>query len=293
MTNTSRFPVTVDGHRLDTHAYRIETLGGMRSFPKQRITTYEIPGRDGLGVEFQDSLEEGRFIIKVWLVDVDEDGDIPLNRRAQYEANLDFFGNLIADMRGRTAVIDMTMGDASVRRTEGILTETVTPDVFSRYAARLAMAFMLPNTTWRDTASQDFSFTDAVSAGATTITTMTGSSAPIDDGRFLITGPINNPMLTDPHSGQWVQLAKNLGSGDAWLFDSGARVSRYGAGLTLASSNTAGTDGWPDTSYNGQYKLFTMRPYLSSGSRVVRLTLTGSSSTSATALAVRATRKFL
>lgn len=292
MANTSAYPLTIDGVRLDTFAYNVETLSGRRGLPKQRYTPMEIPGRDGLAIDFHDSVDDGSLILKMWIVQADVDGNVPANKRQQFETNLDFLLNLFADARGRVIDIRQTMGDGTVRRTDGVVKETMTPDMFGENSARMSVAFMLPNTWWEDLASADFSFTNALVPSATNVTTMTGATAPIDDGRFLVTGPVTNPRVIDVHSGQYTQLTRTIAAANQWLFDAKNRVSRYGAGLTLNSADTAGSDGWPDTSYNGRFKMMTMRPYPVSGTRQVQLQLTGTSGSAATALAVRAKRKF-
>jgi hypothetical protein len=293
MTFTSTAPLTLNGVRLDTLAYSIETVGGRRMLPKQRVTMVQIPGRDGAAVDFDDAFEEGRLILKMWIVDADVNGNVPFNQRAQFEANLDAIFSLLATTRGRTITVQQTMADGSIRQTNAIITEEMTPDIFGPNAARMNIGLTLPDVWWEDVSSSDFSFTDALTPSFTNITTLAGASAPIDDGRYLVTGPVTNPRVIDVASGQWAQLTRTLAAGNMWLFDAKTRVSRYGAGLTLNSADTAGTDGWADTSYSGRFKLMTLRPAVVSGVRQVQVQVTGTSGSAATALGVRAKRKFV
>lgn len=286
------YPLSVNGFRLDTMAYSIETMSGRRTLPKQRVTAVQIPGRDGVAVEFDDSFEETPFVLKIWVVDTDEDGQIMANKRMQFEKNLDAIMNMIAVSRGRMIELLQTMGDGTVRRADAVLTEAMTPDFFGPNAANMSIGFILPNVWWEDTVTQDFSFANALVPASTNVTTLDNGTAPIDDARYLVTGPVTNPRVIDVSTGQWVQLTRTLAAGNMWLFDAKNRVSRYGAGLTLNSADTAGTDGWIDTSYSGRFKMMTLRPTLTSGVRRVRVQMTGTSGSAATALAIRARRKY-
>lgn len=292
MTNTSSTPITIDGNRLDTWAYNVETLSNRHMVPAQRFSTVKIPGRDGLAIDFEDAVDEGRIVLKIWLVDCDENGNFSYDRRAQFDRNLDFFLNLIAETRGRVIEVQQTMADGTIRRADGIITEAVTPDMFGPLSAKMALAIMLPNSWWEDTATADFSFTDALTPTTTTVTILTGATAPIDDARFLVKGPVTNPRVIDLRTGAYAQLTRTLSGTEYWLFDAKTRVSRYGTSFTLNSADTAGTDGWADTSYTGAYKILSLRPYLVGGNREVRVRLTGTSGSSATALSIRAKRKY-
>jgi hypothetical protein len=290
---TSSYPLTFDGERLDTYAYSIETVSGRRTAPKQRFATVEIPGRDGAYIDFQDSFEPGLCVLKIWLIPVDVDGVTPASRRTQFEANLDYIMNLVGNARGRLIELRQTMGDASVRRTSAIVSEVATPEMFGPNSARMSIALTLPDSVWEDVSTADFTYSNAVTAGLTAVTTLRGGTTPTDNARFLITGPVTNPRLADSSSGEWIQLTQTVAAANMWLFDAGTRISRYGSGLTLSSADTAGADAWANTSFSGSFKMLSLRPKLASGFRDVKVTLTGTSTTAATAVGIRAKRKYL
>jgi hypothetical protein len=295
MVTTSAWPVTIDGARIDTLGYNIETLSGRDYLPVQRYTTQVIPGRNGVQVAYEDAFEQGLFVLRGWVIGADADGNVPTTQRQEFEKNMELLFGLLANARGRNVELRQTSAaTGGVRRANGILTEAVTPELFSPEAARFVMTFTLPDGVWEDvTTPADFSLVNAVSVGASNVTTLLDGTAPIDDGRFLVTGPVATPRLTDVSSGAWIQLNRTLAAGQNWLFDCNTRVSRFGTGLTLASADSSGTDDWPNTVHSGQFSMFKMHPYLFSGvTRYPRLTLTGTGSTAATAFAVRAKRKY-
>ena len=83
-----------------------------------------------------------------------------------------------------------------------------------------------------------------------------------------------------------------LGAGDAWLFDADTWVSRYGAGLTLDSADTAGTDGMPVTEWSSASVMLTLTPTRAAGARKVMVRLNGTGRDGTTSLKVRARRKY-
>ncbi len=296
MVNTSAYPVTIDGLRMDTLAWNIETLSGRDHLPVQRYSSQVIPGRSGYMVAYEDAFEPGVFGVKGWVIGCDVDGNVAAGARPQFEKNIDTLFNLIANCRGRDVELQQSSAATGLtRRASGILTDAFTPEMFGENSASFTLVFTLPNSVWEDTVlPADFSLANAVAVGASNVTTLADGTAPIDDGRYLITGPIATPRLTDVSSGAWVQLNRTLAAGQNWLFDAGTRVSRFGTGLTLASADSAGTDDWPNTVHSGQYTMMKMHPYLFSGTtRYPRLLLTGTGSTTATAFAVRAKRKYV
>ena len=109
MTNTWRLPVTVDGVRLDTKAYTIERLTGLRSLPRTRSGDVVVPGLHGVVASRYDDYEPGEIALRMWVRDVDEDGrpvSGDVHRRQQLDRNLD---KLFALFRTRQRLLDVRM----------------------------------------------------------------------------------------------------------------------------------------------------------------------------------------
>lgn len=294
VVQTTKYEVTFDGVQFHDYAMNLETLTGRRGAPAQRISTTVVPGRDGVIVDFDDSFEPGQFIVKGWVRGCDERGVVPSlsSARREFDQNVDTLFGLLGSARGRAITLTQRMGDQSVRTAKGIVTDIVTPDMFAPNAAKFAVSFMLPESFWEEDAI-DWLVADATSRSSWGVNTLEGSTAPIDDLRIAVAGPIGGPRLTDIVTGQWVQLNRTLGVGEVWLMDAGLRITRYGTALSVESANTAGSDGFADTVFSGRFKMFSMRSGIVGESRMPIIGLTGSGATTATSLTIRGSKKFL
>src|SRR5689334_4925585 len=98
MTNTSTIPVTIDGVRLDTLAYNIETLEGRMSFPGSRGENAIVPGDDGSIFIPNKSFEDTTKTLKMWVRGADVNGLVPImsTRMAEFRSNMDRLFRLFA-----------------------------------------------------------------------------------------------------------------------------------------------------------------------------------------------------
>jgi hypothetical protein len=297
MTNTTTLPLTVNGVRLDTLGYNVETLDGRNIMPRQRYATQVVPGKNGVVVDFEDAYDVGQLIIKMWVIGRDVNGAVTAaSERAEFEKNLDTLWNLFG-RRGSTLSVQQTMADGRVMQCDAVVTDIISPTMFAENSGRFSVAMDLPDSVWYDvTIPSDFTLTNAANPTSINVTTLTGATAPIDDGRFLVTGPIANPRIIEKSTGEYAQLSRTLAAGETWLFDVGTRAVRYGTAaqaLTLNSTDTAGSSDIANLSFTGRFKFFVMRPFETGSGRMPQLQLTGTGTTAATAIAVRARRKYL
>jgi hypothetical protein len=187
----------------------------------------------------------------------------------------------------------------STRRAFAKVTDTLTPDVNAiGTAGTFTVALSVPAGCWEDPTSTDWFSSVLASGTAVEVTSLRGATERNQDGVILVTGPGNNPRVTDPSTGAYVQLNQNLAAGQAWRINLQTWDSRYGAGLTLASADGSGTDGAPSTVWGGASTVAaytTLQPARTPGDPVRRtwltLTVTGGL-TSSTRLSVRARRKY-
>lgn len=109
MTNTSPLPYTVDGVRLDTLAYNIESLSGTRQLPRTRSGDVVVPGLHGVVPSTYDDYESGELALRMWVRDTDENGNHVLtdvHRKQQLDRNLD---RLFALFRSSPQLMDVRM----------------------------------------------------------------------------------------------------------------------------------------------------------------------------------------
>lgn len=92
ITHPAALPITVNGVRLDSLAYNVETLTGQRSLPRTRNRDVVVPGLHGVVPSRYDDYEAGELGLRMWVRDVDENGDRPtadVHPKQQLDRNLD------------------------------------------------------------------------------------------------------------------------------------------------------------------------------------------------------------
>lgn len=296
MTNTSSVPVTVDGVRLDTLAWNIENLTGRLGAAQRRGENRILPGRHGRLHKKYKRYDQNTLVYSMWVAGCDEDGDIPVDSSAykEFRKNLDALNDLFSPGH-RLLDVRQTWPDGD-RQVLAELGQAYDPTVLGiSPTAKFSVELIVPGAFWQDTADSDYASAVDLSSQNVTLdlNTFAGSTAPIDDGIYCIEGPCNNPRLTDPATGHYIQLNQVLAVGSSWRFNSGTWSSRVGVGLTVASADTAGTNAVEDTVYVGphtpRYMSLIPRGVLSPQ---IKYTATGGT-TAATQVNVRARRKYL
>lgn len=117
MSFTNERPLSVDGTRLDTLAYNIESFDGRRQLPGVRTNDVIVPGRHGEVASIYDDFEPGRIILRMWVRSTDVDGNTVTdkNPKDQLQLNLD---RLFALFRPRNRLLTVTQqtGPSTVAR---------------------------------------------------------------------------------------------------------------------------------------------------------------------------------
>lgn len=173
--------------------------------------------------------------------------------------------------------------------------DSIQPDVNTPgTSAMFTVGLQIPAAVWEDYLSVDESWNTGYASRD--VIALRGGTERITDAILTVLGPATNPTLRDPNTGAYVTLNRTLAAGEVWRVNCGTWSSRYGAGLTVASLDTDGTDGIAQTTWGGmvnQSALLTLTPVLETGIRRVRVGLTGTGFTSGTTtVTVRARRKW-
>ena len=292
MTTTSAIPLTIDGVRLDTLAWNIETLEGRLTFPSTRAERPVIPGDDGAVFIPNQSFDEGVQTLSMWVRGCDVDGAIPGGSSAMQE----FRTNLLK----LTRIFGIKHRMLDVRQTwpAGVIQYYASVDDtfdFSGNAlnksAKFAVVLKIPDVFGQDVNTTDYSSATNLTTGTTlTLTALDGGSAPVRDAIIVVNGPATNPRLTNPETGEWVQLNATIASGTNWRFNCATWETRTGAGLTVSSSDTTGTSRVAETAYgSGGARFMTLTPR---DAGPPQLTLTGTGLGTNTQVLIRARRKF-
>lgn len=294
MTFTSDRPIVIDGVRLDTLAWNVEKIN--RRVAGRRSGDWELPGVDGVVASLNDPLEATTFGLEMFVMGTDVDGSVPpAGKGATFRANLDEILHLFGKRHGLLDVRD-TVSAGVERRAWAKVVDAVEPDVnLPGSSGRLAFGLVIPAGMWEDPNAQDWSASSWASGTAKEVTTLAGSTERITDAVVLVQGPVTNPRVTDPATGAYVQLNQALSASQLWRVNVGTWTSRYGTGLGLGSSDTTGTDAQASTVYGGtrnQAHFLPLVPIRDTGARRVKIALSGTGITTATAVSVRARRKY-
>jgi hypothetical protein len=292
MTTTSQIPITVDGVRLDTLAWNIETLNGRLAIPSVRGSDPIVPGDDGSVFIPNKNYDTGKLTLSMWVRGSDIDGLIPggSSKMAEFRKNLDSITKLFT-VRHRLLDIQQTWPGPQTIQYKA---QVVQPWDFSANAvdprAKFAVELNIPGVFGQDVNTTDFSSATGLTTGTTvTINTHAGHTAPINDAILVVRGPATNPRLTNPDTGEWVQYNGTIATGSDWRIDCGLWETRTGVGIGLSSG--AGTNVVANTQYaGGGARFIRLTPRSSGGPQVV---LTGTGFSTGTQVLARARRKFI
>ena len=294
MTNFSVHPWTVDGERLDTLAWGVEahrrTAGGL--VPGD----VPLPGLDGTVPSFYDAREPGNITLSMYVLGTDANGVVPGGEDAQERVrrNLDDLLQLFGQTHRLIDVRELVKAGEE-RQFLAKVTDKLEPEIRAGGLGRLVVSCQVPGSYGRDTATADWTQTAVVSGTVYDVTTLTGSSAPVNDAIVLLKGPFATGVtIYDQASGQWVRLNTLASSTQAWRLNSGTWSTRHTTNLLISDPDTAGIDraGITDTTGIHPY-LLRLTPSRSGGVRKVQVRVVGTGFTSGTALTVRARRAYL
>lgn len=288
-------PITVDGVSLDTVAWNIEAK--TRQWPAARAGDAVLPGVDGVAPSLNDDLDLTTLTLSMWVLGTTTAGTIPggSTPMAQCRANLDQLAHMFGKRHTLLDVQEQVDAAGTLRQAWCKVTDAIAPEVRAGGVGKFTAQLQLPEGLWQDVTPADWTSTPTIISGNFyEITTLQGATGPINDAIILVTGPVTNPVLTDYATGAHVQLNAAIPSGQFWRLNVDTWATRYGAGLTLTSSDTTGTSGDGIThSGGGNARFLRLQPTVVTGLRRVQIALTGTGITAATAITVRARRKYL
>jgi len=296
MTTTSAIPITVDGVRLDTYAWNIETKNGRFYVPGVRGSNAQVPGRHGSLFVPSKKFDDGRFILSMWAQGTDVNGAAPGSGTEynQFRKNMD---QLMSLFTKRPFLMDVQKDDGSgtMRQAFCEVIQAIDPDVFGvNPTGKFTVELDIPGVFWQDTADQNYSsLTGVTTSFSFSLAAFAGATAPMEDLYLVVDGPIANPRIIDAATGHYIQYNGTVAGGNQWVVNTTLWTSKVGAGIAFTQS---GTDVTNLTVFTGahapRYLALTPKNGDLTTAPTMQLTNTGSSS-GATQMRVRGRRKFL
>lgn len=254
MVNTSRWPVTVDGVRLDTLAWNIRTRNGRDLQAPIAGEDIDTGMRDGTIFSAHKKYGPGRLIFDMWVGGTDADGVIPVSGDDYYKyiQNLD----LLKRMFGVThRLLDVRLqydaAGTDIRQALCQKTAIITPEMKALYpyTADLTVELTLPGAFLQRVADSNYVSGIGLTAGDKSLTAAFGAAtAPMRDLWIVVDGPGTNVRLTDRNA-HYIQYNGVIANGSQWVVNTMEHTSKVGVADIAFTLN--GTDVYAQTEYAG------------------------------------------
>lgn len=294
MTNTSQYPVTIDGVRLDTLAYNISTKMGRDLAASSASANIDTEMRHGELWVPHKKYGPGRLVLDMWVGGTDEDGAVPVggDDYKKYRENLDDLRRMFG-VRGRLLDIRIQLDKlgTSIRQCFGEVTNVIDPEMLASYpyTAQMKVEVNVPGAFWQDVADSNFDSGSAVAANSDhPLPAFAAGTAPMVDLYTVLDGPATNPKLIDSRNGHYDQYNGIVPLGQQWVVNTTLHTSKVGVGIAFTQG---GTDVYAQTVFAGGHApaLFG----ISADPAGPQIRLEGSGFGAATRLRVRGKIKYL
>lgn len=221
----------VDGVPLDDARGRWRLLKGttVGLGASVRAVSMTIPGVDGTSSPGVETRDEAALALKLAV------------RGDSYEEMVANYAGL-SMLLAPTSPVEVTRRVGSLEWSQSARGRTIDQPTFSaaRKEHTVTATLRLPSVFWRGPVD-DWSVSGPSSGASHEVTTLTGSSGPVDDALILIGGPANQPRVTCGSS--WFELGLSLTASQSALVDCATWKVRAGSGVTFSGggSDRSGT----------------------------------------------------
>lgn len=282
--------ITVDGVELNNYAYLITERTGWDNTPALVGENIKVPGRDG-EIWREKSYGPGRVVLDLYVSGRDANGSVPagFTEETKFRANLDKLFQLFTK---RTGLIEVQKQyeDGVQRYNYAEVGAVISPKyVANTNTATMTVELVFPNPIWSTPISVTNSGT-LTNGAQITLSNFAGSTAPISDALFLVTGPFTALTIFDNVSGKSISLSIQLTAGQKWRFDSGAFTSQTGTDLTILGTGTP-TNALLFTTFTGP-RFLELNP-VPEANYAPRLDIAGAGFTAASTITVKGSRKWI
>jgi hypothetical protein len=286
MTVTTAETLTAGGVVLNTLAMNIESLTGRLTVAPIRTDNLLVPGRHGRLRTTTKYYEEGQITLPMWVLGCDANGGVPSDPRSQFYTNLDTLTSLFRPGDGMVDLVH-TLPDLTQREALCEVTDVID---FSSMAygvpyAKFSVAMRVPDAFWQEPDLLSITLPANFSGQ---ITQLTGTTAPIVDSIFEITGPTSNIVVESLFNGS------TLENQDYFTYTGSIPAGKtltVNCGTWQLTGSSGFTPNYADFSHNGPPRWLTLVAGLTGFGPELEIVTSGS--TGATKVVLQARRKFL
>lgn len=260
MVNTSKWPVTVDGVRLDTLAYNVSTRTGRDIAPGLAGSNVSTEMRDGELWVPHKKAGPGTFVLKMWVAGTDEDGVVPVGNDDywKYRQNLDMLLRMFHVTHRRLDVRQQwDVAGTKVRQAMCEVGTIITPEMLAAfpYTSEMTVELRIPDAFWQDVADSNYDSQVLIPGGILANTDLplpgfAAGTAPMRDLYVVVDGPITNPKVIDYRSAHYVQLNAAVPGGQQWVVNTAEWTSKVGSGIAFTQN---GVDMYASTVFAGSH----------------------------------------
>lgn len=255
MVNTSKYPITVDGVRLDTYAYNVSTRAGRDIGSGAQGAN--IPSLlDGESWVSNKKAPAGKAYLRMWVSGTDVDGNNTADDYYTYRTNLDMLKRMFA-VRNRLLDVreQLDISGAHIRQALAEVTAAIEPEMVasSPYTSTFNVELNIPGGFWQDVADTNYDSVTLLPGGIPTNTDVNLpafalATAPMRDLYVVVDGPATNPKIIDNRNGHYIQLNAAVANGSQWVVNTSLWTSKTGVGIAFTQS---GTDQYDITEFAG------------------------------------------
>lgn len=224
MTATTSETLSVNGVNLNTLAKNITSLTGRLRAPALRTDNVTVPGRHGSLRTVNKRYEEGQIVLPMWVRGNDDD-EASVGRETFF-TNVDTLTQLFRPGAGLLTVLH-TLPDGSQRRALAECTEAINLTMVSGGEwpyATFSVALRVPSVFWEDVTATSVDLAYNFSGN---VTQLAGTTAPIEDAIYTISGPCTSCTVEARYDGgamddpQYFTYSGTIGTGQTLVVNSG------------------------------------------------------------------------
>lgn len=252
MANTSSYPITVDGVRLDNYAWNISTKSG-RDLVVAAVGSNIATGmRDGELWVPDKKAGPGRAVLSMWVGGTDEDGVVPTDSYLKYRQNLDKINRMFS-VRHRLLDVrqQLDLDGLHIRQAMCEMTALIDPEFATNfpYTSRMVVELGIPAGFWQDVADTNYDSGAGIVANTDiNLAAFDLATAPMRDLWLVFDGPGTNVKIIDNRNGHYATLSATVPDGQQWVVNTSTWTSKVGVGIAFTPN---GTDKYSVTQFAG------------------------------------------